>query len=427
MLVRWDIRKEHLAIRSMLDRSRNRLVLALCIIAAVVGLFAAWTRIAPPVPVAGTTDTATSRPLLSIALPPVEAVLFQPVSPETALKINAAIPFSELPNPAAAPFRFAGVPADLARAVDCLASAIYYEAGADVPGQQAVAQVVLNRLRHPAFPKTVCGVVFQGAERTTGCQFTFTCDGALTRAPSASGWSEARKRALQALTGSVYAPIGYATHYHTDWVAPYWSDSLDKIAAVRTHLFFKWKGWWGTPGAFLGKPSSGEPVIGKIAQLSPAHGLAPTDPAAIDPQLATAGILGEDRPFMETASASSAARVLLQDADGVVILLDRGVPAENFAQLAASFCGARDLCKVRGWVDPANAPKSYPLGPGALATMSFSYLRNRGQSFEKALWNCDQFRRGKAAECLKIPFKHASAKSAAPAPAPVISVALAER
>ncbi|MGJ3626051.1 cell wall hydrolase [Sphingomonas sp. MMS24-JH45] len=85
-------------------------------------------------------------------------------------------------------------------------------------------QVVLNRLRHPAFPKTVCGVVFQGAERSTGCQFTFTCDGALARQPSPLAWDRARKVAAAALAGAVYRPVGYATHYHTDWVVPYWSE-----------------------------------------------------------------------------------------------------------------------------------------------------------------------------------------------------------
>ena len=97
-----------------------------------------------------------------------------------------------------------------------------YEAGDDPAGQRAVAQVVLNRVRHPAFPKTVCGVVFEGQDRTTGCQFTFSCDGALTRwSPSPALWTAARQIATAALTGTVYRPVGYATHYHTDWVVPY--------------------------------------------------------------------------------------------------------------------------------------------------------------------------------------------------------------
>jgi hypothetical protein len=79
------------------------------------------------------------------------------------------------------------------RALQCLTSAIYYEAASEPDdGQRAVAQVVLNRVAHPSFPKTVCGVVFQGSEKSTGCQFTFTCDGALARLPNRYFWERAR-------------------------------------------------------------------------------------------------------------------------------------------------------------------------------------------------------------------------------------------
>ena len=81
-----------------------------------------------------------------------------------------------------------------AQALECLTSAVYYEAGNEtVDGQRGVAQVVLNRVRHPAFPASVCGVVYQGSLRTTGCQFTFTCDGSLNRSPDAAGWARAHK------------------------------------------------------------------------------------------------------------------------------------------------------------------------------------------------------------------------------------------
>ena len=96
---------------------------------------------------------------------------------------TAAIPIADLPNPAAQPFTLRGADeAARARALECLTSAVYYEAGNEsADGQQAVAQVVLNRVRHPAFPSSVCGVVYQGSTRATGCQFTFTCDGSLAR------------------------------------------------------------------------------------------------------------------------------------------------------------------------------------------------------------------------------------------------------
>ena len=101
------------------------------------------------------------------------------VAPQDALAINAAVPISDSPNPAARPFKLlARTDIDRARSIDCLTQAIYYEAATESDeGKRAVAQVVLNRLRHPAYPNSVCGVVYQGSERATGCQFTFTCDG----------------------------------------------------------------------------------------------------------------------------------------------------------------------------------------------------------------------------------------------------------
>ena len=76
-------------------------------------------------------------------------------------------------------------PLDRRRALLCLTQAVYYEAGFEpLEGRRAVAQVVLNRMRHPAFPKSVCGVVYQGA-RDPVCQFSFVCDGSLYRAPGA--------------------------------------------------------------------------------------------------------------------------------------------------------------------------------------------------------------------------------------------------
>src|SRR3954465_8884442 len=210
-----------------------------------------------------------------LGAPPVpEPLQFRDVAPQDAVAINAAVPLSTEPNPPARPFSEAfATPADRLRATECLTAAIYYEAAIEpLDGQRAVAQVVLNRVRHPAFPKSVCGVVFQGSDRSTGCQFTFSCDGALTRwHPSAAAWKRAREVAIAALNGSVYGKVGYATHYHTDWVVPYWSASLDKVSAVKTHLFFRWTGWWGTPAAFLRSVSGFEPGIAALDGFSAAH------------------------------------------------------------------------------------------------------------------------------------------------------------
>ena len=171
------------------------------------------------------------------------------VAPDRARDINADMPFKAL-GTAARPLYITQAGARMT-ATDCLARAVYYEARSEpLSGQRAVAQVVLNRVRHPAFPSTVCGVVYQGSERTTGCQFTFTCDGSQSMKPSGQRWGEARKLAALALNGFVARDVGWATHYHADYVVPYWASDLDKIAAIGRHVFYRWSRGWGTAPAF---------------------------------------------------------------------------------------------------------------------------------------------------------------------------------
>jgi spore germination cell wall hydrolase CwlJ-like protein len=136
-------------------------------------------------------------------------------------------------------------------AVSCLADAIYYEAAFEPQeGQQAVAQVVLNRVRDSNFPDTVCGVVYQGWQRKTGCQFSFVCDGSLTRRPpEADQRAHAEGVAMQMLSGVTVQEVGTATHYHTDYVDPYWRPTLVEITQIGQHIFYKWPGKAGQPEA----------------------------------------------------------------------------------------------------------------------------------------------------------------------------------
>jgi hypothetical protein len=152
---------------------------------------------------------------------------------------------------------------DRGRALECLTAAIYYEAATEPDaGQQGVAQVILNRVRHPAFPNTVCGVVYQGSERTSGCQFSFACDGSMARVPSRAYWLRAMRVAAAALAGRVFAPVGLATHYHTYAVTPAWNRSMVMTAAIGAHFFHRWQGWWGTPAAFNQVYAGQEPAPG---------------------------------------------------------------------------------------------------------------------------------------------------------------------
>ena len=183
--------------------------------------------------------------------PPPPGNDLRQVSADQAVRLNAALPFSSLPNPAAAPFVLRAGAAGAAQALTCLTAAVYFEAASESEaGQAAVAQVVLNRVRHPTFPKSVCGVVFQGAGQRTGCQFTFTCDGSLARRPDAAGWARARRVAARALEGHVMAAVGEATHYHAEWVFPAWGPQLVKLTRIGAHIFYRWNGAAGRPGAF---------------------------------------------------------------------------------------------------------------------------------------------------------------------------------
>jgi hypothetical protein len=198
---------------------------------------------------------------------------------EQAKLINASLPFSASPVQSAQPFAIRGDDLDHRRALLCLTQAVYYEAGFEpLEGRRAVAQVVINRMRHPAFPKSVCGVVYQGASSPV-CQFSFVCDGSLYRAPAPAAWREAKAVAAAALLGYVETAVGSATHYHADYVAPRWAPMLTKITQLGAHIFYRWPGGWGQRAAFTGR------YIGE-----------PQDPLALRPPLRPAiepGLAGQ--------------------------------------------------------------------------------------------------------------------------------------
>nr|NUR38150.1 hypothetical protein [Sphingomonas sp.] len=201
---------------------------------------------------------AAAAPVIS--LPPPD--LFHPLSPEEAAKENAERPFVVRPDSPASRFVLKADADSKQRALTCLTQAIYYEAASEgVDGGRAVAQVVLNRMRHPGYPSTVCGVVYQGADRVTGCQFTFTCDGSLLRSPVAALWTRSQKIAEEALAGRVFAPIGHATSYHADYVLPYWADALDKSVQIGRHIFYRLPGAFGEGRSFFQRYAGAEPQL----------------------------------------------------------------------------------------------------------------------------------------------------------------------
>jgi len=274
-------------------RARPREFAMLGLLAGAAALAIAGGGAAMP-----TVEQAPKQQLAAAPEPPPSspsATELREIAPEEAVAVNASIPLSTLPLTAAQAFSQGKANAVArARALECLAMAIYYEAGQESDaGQRAVAQVILNRVRHPAYPATVCGVVFEGSTRITGCQFTFTCDGSMLRAPMLSAWNRASRVAMAALAGSVYAPVGLSTHYHANYVVPYWASSLVKAHVEGPHIFYRWAGGWGRPPAFQQRYAAREPDARalRIAALSVPH----TVPNVIAPttEAAAAGALGD--------------------------------------------------------------------------------------------------------------------------------------
>jgi spore germination cell wall hydrolase CwlJ-like protein len=176
---------------------------------------------------------------------PFRAVLGMPRS-----KPEIAAPASPLTEPSTHAWFHDPIP-ESARAKKeqkCLAEAIYFEArGEPLRGQQAVAQVVINRLKNPAYPKTVCGVVYQNKNKRHRCQFSFACDGIADVVRRGEAWDTAQKLAGQMLASEVepLAEVGAATHYHATYVRPRWARKMRKMQKIGHHIFYKTKngGW----------------------------------------------------------------------------------------------------------------------------------------------------------------------------------------
>ena len=244
-----DLGEFHAAGRTVPARRVLPVALGLCLLAALVLVAGAVAR--PWLFPAGPDGAVVRIPLAQqqfIASLNVDDKAELIVEGADAQARNAAIPLSGLPMEHVGGFNLAAsrLAGAYPTALRCLTQAVYYEAAVEpLQGRRAVAQVVLNRMRHPAYPHSVCGVVYQGAERRTGCQFSFTCDGSLLRAPAPRAWHEAEEVAREALAGRVERSVGTATHYHADYVLPKWAFQLGKIAQIGRHIFYRFNGGWG--------------------------------------------------------------------------------------------------------------------------------------------------------------------------------------
>jgi spore germination cell wall hydrolase CwlJ-like protein len=316
------------------------------------------------------------------------------LTPEQARLSNLAVPLVAGTLAPAAAFRFTGSEEDRLRARACLAAAVLYEAGDDRTGEQAVAQVVLNRLRHRLYPKTICGVVFQGSALPTGCQFTFTCDGSLDRVRSPDAWQRALAVADSAMTGSIFKAVGTATHYHADRIVPYWRDTLAKVAVVGPHIFYRMSGAAGLKAALSGTIEPGEAIDPRIA----------TVPGVPAPTPAATSVVAVAATAPTPAAEDTADRngVKLSDAQAglFVLKLDPDAYAGSYAVLAYGLCQSHPHCLVLGWRQAQQVPRQLPDPHAPGAGLSFYYRQDRTAKVAQMFWDCRQTPRADTAQCL---------------------------
>ena len=323
-----------------------------------------------------------------------DTVVLSQLTGDDAQARNAAVGFAAIGPGTALPFAFRGSSDDRNRARDCLALAGMAEAGAGDTDQRAVMQVILNRVRHPAFAGTVCGVVFEGSQRVTGCQFSFTCDGSLARRYSDAAWSSARARAEAMLGGATEASVGNATHFHADYVYPWWSDKLDKVAKVGPHIFFRWRGFWGTRNALSARYGGAEPdPLGlrkaalEVARTNPLPSLLESGETVTSITSPVAEVVADiPRPSSPGAGVHF---VIVGPSDAPRALVDR----------ARSLCAGGGYCRVQGWTDSGQVPSVLPLTDEARRTMRFSFaLDARGT--EAVFFDCRLFPSPETGTCL---------------------------
>ncbi len=194
---------------------------------------------------------------------PVQQASAPPSVPELPKVVMLPMP---LPKPPLTPAqRLELVGKDYDKAEKCLAQAIYFEARNEpARGQQAVAQVVLNRVFSPYYPKDVCSVVYQNAHRHLSCQFTFACDGKPEYVNERGAWARANRIATQTLNAKIWLPeVNKATHYHAAYVRPNWIRDMKVMVRYGLHTFYRPRNWgdghdeahWGTAANSV-KPSA---------------------------------------------------------------------------------------------------------------------------------------------------------------------------
>lgn len=217
---------------------------------------------------------------------------------------------------------------EMLRQRQCLATAIYYEARSEsAKGQLGVAEVIVNRVNDHRYPNSICDVVFQGATRTTGCQFTFTCDGAMRQKPRGEKWEKAESIAAHVIMDLNERTTAGATHYHATYVNPVWNSGLIRTSKIGTHIFYRfprgseWSVASARQSARLAQRRSGMKAIvpagaagkAKTTLLTPASAKAETV-ADLNAQA-----LESVQPAVSVEAPAVTRRIVRRVVDGVVV------------------------------------------------------------------------------------------------------------
>lgn len=342
------------------------------------------------------THARDGAPPASQLVPPAARAPFAPVvHPATVAAKNTAKPVGKADYGIARPFIFQRAGTDRDRALDCLATAAWYEAGSDVAGQRAVIQVVLNRVRHPTFPKSVCAVVFQGSERRTGCQFSFTCDGSLSRRfPTPAQWTRARMLGENALNGAIDTTVRQSTHFHANYVAPWWSSQLERISTVGAHIFYRW------PGARGKLARQDQPTAGEEG-LPPRPGLPAAMQMTVDETLySESGYLKvRSHPPASGAAGAATAQPSPQSAT-MFITVDQHSPGGRWALSALGKCTGKESCQVVAYGQADQAGRNSALSAALRERPLFLFIRDKASGMDVALWDCERTPRANASQCL---------------------------
>ena len=365
---------------------------------------------------------AKPKPALQLAreefTPPMVRLLEEMSKADATQALPGTREISLVESPIAKPFLYLGVSDGRERAAACLATAAWYEAGNDLSGQRAVMQVVLNRLRHPSFPKSVCGVVFQGSERSTGCQFSFTCDGSMNRRiPQPAAWAQVRMLAEGALSGAVDPVVREATHFHADYVSPYWAPKLQRIVKVGAHIFYRWGGAQGEPGSDkLVTLKEDVPLAAMAGSATPLARVTAATRAAseanvrldynMEPEVTLAAKAGPHSGLKPGTGAMEASMLAIHakpvdaaPARANLMYVDANGPVARWAITAMDRCADSGACRVIAYSQVEQVERNRKLLAAVMERPLFLFVRD-ASGMQLALWDCDRAPRPKAEQCL---------------------------